>query len=106
MTQIQIPTAITAPVTPLQGASVCMDGATHLMQSPMGTFRLKAGSDAVLQALKSVEDGNQKVTVMAYPAPGPEGAHLAVYEVMVLHEAMRAFGPGTDPWPWNSLIRK
>jgi hypothetical protein len=79
--EIQIPTQISGVVTQLQGVSFCMDGATHLIHSPIGIFRLKGLNAEVTKELTAVADGKKKVSAMGYPVWGPECGHISVYSV-------------------------
>ena len=106
MTDIQVPTALSGVVTKLAGMSFCMDGATNMIHSSIGSFRLKGSNPEASKALALVEDGKQKVTVMANPVLGPECMYLSVYDVIELAEAIRVFSAGIDTWPWNSMVRR
>jgi hypothetical protein len=98
--EIQAPIALSGVVTPLQGVSFCMDGATHLIQSPIGVFRLKGRNAEAAKALTSVADGKKKITLMGYPVPGPECTFISVYNVAAMNDVVKVLAGPIGPWPF------
>lgn len=96
--EIQIPTAISGKVGRLEGMSYCMDGATHLIDSAIGLFRLKGRDKEVTKALDSASD--KIVTIMGNPVRGAECGYILVYHVSNADQVSRALMDGSwVPFP-------
>lgn len=74
-------TDIVGFVSPMQGAGICMDGATHLIHAVTGDFRLKPANPEAAQALAAVANGKERVTVTGHRVTGPECIYFAVERV-------------------------
>ncbi len=71
-------------VSPMQGIGICMDGATHLIHSPQGDYRLKAANPEAAKALARVANGKERVTLVGHVVHGPECIYFSVESVIRL----------------------
>jgi hypothetical protein len=99
--EIQAPTALSGVLSPLTGSGYCMDGATHLIHTPIGASRLKATNDEAHKALVAYESGTTRVTVIGFQAWGPECMHIAVYHVAESEQLMKLQDDRFVPFPWS-----
>lgn len=102
--KIEVPTAVTGVVTPLHDISYCMDGASHLIHTQIGNFRLKGRNDDVTKKLVAIADGNSIASVMGFIVHGTECTYISVYYVAATTEVVKVFNaplrdPGVVPWP-------
>lgn len=74
-------TEITGFVSPMQGAGICMDGATHLIHSVDGDFRLKAANPQAAKELARVASGEERATLSGHRVNGPECVYFSVERV-------------------------
>lgn len=68
-------------ISPMQGVGICMDGATHLIHSATGDFRLKAANAEASKALAEVANGKERVTLAGRRVQGPECIYFSVQAV-------------------------
>lgn len=78
---IEIPICISGGITSTN-PSLCLDGATHLIHTPMfGAVRLLATNAQAEKSLIDFEDAKVVVTVCGYPRRSPNCVHLEVFSV-------------------------
>jgi hypothetical protein len=75
-------TEITGFISPMQGAGICMDGATHLVHSAEGDFRLKAANPQAAKDLAKVASGEERATLSGHRVYGPECVYFSVERVI------------------------
>lgn len=68
-------------VSPMQGIGICNDGATHLIHSASGDFRLKAANPEAAKALAQVANGKERVVLSGHRITGPECVYFSVERV-------------------------
>lgn len=69
-------------VSPMQGTGSCNDGATHLIDSAQGDFRLKPASPQAAKALTAVANGKARVAVAGHRVDGPQCVVFVVDRVI------------------------
>ena len=74
-------TEIVGFISPMQGAGICMDGATHLVHSVQGDFRLKAANPQAAKDLEQVANGKDRVSLVGHRVTGPECVYFSVERV-------------------------
>ncbi|HKB60927.1 MAG TPA: hypothetical protein VKC56_12895 [Gallionellaceae bacterium] len=75
-------TEIVGFVSPMQGAGICMDGATHLVHSADGDFRLKAANPQAAKDLARVASGEERAILSGHRVYGPECVYFSVERVI------------------------
>lgn len=105
MDNAKFPILLTGAVEPLPPISIQMDGATHRLVFRAGMVRLRAESEQVLQALKTVADGKTYVAVIGR-YERVESSVLLVHQVSKIERPLRKHAlaamldPG-DAWPYQ-----
>ena len=78
---LKVPICISGGITAAH-PSLCMDCATHLIDTPVfGSVRLVASNAAAKKALNKFQDAKVVVTVCGYPRRSVNCVHLEVYAV-------------------------
>ena len=87
MQSIEVPVCLSGFVTPVH-PSLCMDGATHLLNTPIvGSIRIKATNDEAQKALERHSEKDVVVTVCGYPRNTANCQHIEAYYVASAEEA-------------------
>jgi hypothetical protein len=90
--EIQVPVFLSGIVAKIEGVDICMDGATHRLQTLLGPARLKPSNDEVRAILDRVSGKRLRVTVAGYPVWGPECGYLRTYYAAPSEEASERLG--------------
>ncbi|HEX8396260.1 MAG TPA: hypothetical protein VF644_02360 [Pyrinomonadaceae bacterium] len=90
--QVQVPVFLSGLVSKITGVDICMDGATHRLETILETARLKAGNDEVQKFLDEVSGSRQRVSIAGYPVWGPECVYIRVYHAAPLEETAARLG--------------
>jgi hypothetical protein len=77
----QLETEIAGFISPMQGAGICMDGATHLVHTAQGDLRLKGANAEAARDLASVANGKERVFLRGHRVTGPECIYFSVERV-------------------------
>ncbi len=68
-------------ISPMQGMGICQDGASHLIHSTTGDYRLKAASPEAAKALAKFANGKERVAISGHRVQGPECIYFSVESV-------------------------
>ena len=99
---LRVPVFLSGIVLKIEGPDFCMDGATHILQTILGPYRLKTDNPDVLHFLNRVAGTRLRVTIAGYPVWGPECSHINVYYAAPSHETLERLGLKNHGFEWTA----